>query len=390
MINSLKDEIRFLFSGMGMPYEKVSIMVAVVCAVLFTTLLGNNTIHEAPIAVIDRDNSRYSRQVIEEIDSSPFIAVKDILPTASSPESLFYQDRYIAIVYLPQKLEEMRYGSQSGAIGVFYDNTNTAQSAEIKAALNEIVAAENEKLGGAVGNARTELGVTLRERLLFNPQSSAANNGEVQGFLFFFSSMFFTFATIGIIPRLRMTGQLEHILMEETPFHILIRLIPYCCCLMTALIIGMTILHFLNDMSFTGSFALFLLTQCFYIPAVGMMSLMFGWTAANPGVAASRMILFIPGGFILGGATSPIPEQEVWVQYAAHFFPLTWEYEFTRDIIVRGAGFWDIATNLGQFWIYIGVLFIFFCIFFFRNRKKIIESKELEAAFEKIGGNVHE
>ena len=36
-MNSLRDEIRFLFSGQGMPYEKVCLMVAaVVCIVLGT------------------------------------------------------------------------------------------------------------------------------------------------------------------------------------------------------------------------------------------------------------------------------------------------------------------------------------------------------------------
>ena len=28
-MNSLKDELRYLFSGQGMPYEKVAVMVAV-------------------------------------------------------------------------------------------------------------------------------------------------------------------------------------------------------------------------------------------------------------------------------------------------------------------------------------------------------------------------
>lgn len=36
---------------------------------------------------------------------------------------------------------------------------------------------------------------------------------------------------------------------------------------MTALNVGMVILHYLNDMAFAGSVWLFFLTQCFYIPA---------------------------------------------------------------------------------------------------------------------------
>ena len=56
MLNSLRDEVNFLFSGMGMPYQKVALMVAIVCTVFFTITLGNNTVQEAPVAVIDLDN----------------------------------------------------------------------------------------------------------------------------------------------------------------------------------------------------------------------------------------------------------------------------------------------------------------------------------------------
>ena len=64
-MNSLRDELHFLFSGHGMPYEKVAIMVAVVVTVLLTVLLGNNFARDARVAVIDLDNSRYSHEVIQ-------------------------------------------------------------------------------------------------------------------------------------------------------------------------------------------------------------------------------------------------------------------------------------------------------------------------------------
>ena len=41
-MNSIRDEIAFLLSGRGMPYQKVAMMVAIVCAVVFTLILGNN------------------------------------------------------------------------------------------------------------------------------------------------------------------------------------------------------------------------------------------------------------------------------------------------------------------------------------------------------------
>lgn len=367
-MNSLRDEVRFLFSGRGMPYEKVAMMVAVVCAVVFTLILGNNAIHDAPVAVIDLDNSKYSHEVIQMIDSSTYMKVRTVLNTPTEPKTLFYKDRYVAVVYLPNNLEKSRYSQGSATIGVFYDNSNTAQTADIKGALNEIVATENLNMAGVSSDSA---GVVLHERNLFNP-SGSSSNGETQGFLFFFSSMFFVFATIGMIPRLRMEGKLQKAMDSGTPFDILIRLVPYCGCLLTALFLGMAILRLANDMVFSGSIFLFFITQLFYIPAVGIMSLLFGWTAANLGVAASRMILFIPGGFILGGATGPIPILSQWVQIGSHFFPLVWEYEFIRDILMRGAGFWDIAQEFGAFLIYIGLLATFFCWRFFRIRNKML------------------
>jgi ABC-2 type transport system permease protein len=142
----------------------------------------------------------------------------------------------------------------------------------------------------------------------------------------------------------------------------------------------MVVLHYFNDMSFTGSVLLFYVTQLFYIPAVGVLSLLFGWTAANPGVAASRMILFIPGGFIFGGATGPIAEQAGWVQTLTHVFPLRWEYEFIRDIMLRGADYHGISHELGAFLVYFGILLVIFCCYFYHARKKLLQAQAVHSA----------
>lgn len=363
-MDSLRDEVRFLLSGHGMPYEKVSLLVAVVIAVVFVVILGNNYIRDGRVAVIDLDNSHYSRELIARFDASPFIGITEVLNTPADVKSLMYRDQNIAVVYLPQGLEKNRYDGAAATVGVFYDNTNNAQTAELKEALNEIIAWENQTLAAEKG-AVAESGVLLHTRDLFNPAHSNSN-GETLGFLFFFSSMFFVFATIGIIPRLRMEHKLAEALAQGNPFAVLLRLLPYCACLFVALFIGLAILRVGGGLVFSGSAALYVLSQLFYIPALGVMSLLFGWTAANPGVAASRMILFIPGGFILGGMTGPIPILDKWVQVLSHFFPLVWEFEFIRDILLRGASFFDIGKTFGGFMLYMAALIGVFCLVFHR------------------------
>lgn len=371
-MHSLKDELAFLFSGKGMPYDKVSLMVAVVVVTVFTFIFSNNYIKDGAVTVIDLDNSKYSRELIDTMNASPFIRVDAVLNMPTEPKTLFYRDQCIAVVYLPKDLEKNRYHPSDAAVGVFYDNTNSAQTAELKGALNEIVAAENQKSAAEFGGAAN--GINLRDRILFNPVNSTCN-GETMGFLFFFSSMFFVFATIGIIPRLRLEKKFDQLLEGGDPGAVLVRLLPYGCCLLTALFVGLAALRVGGDLVFSGSVLVFLLSQVLYIAALGVMSLLFGWTAANPGVAASRMILFVPGGFILGGLTGPIPILDGWAQALSHFFPLVWEYHFVRDILMRGASFMDCAKIFGAFSIYLGVLAAVFCACFYRARERQVKEQ---------------
>ncbi len=375
-MDSVKDEIEFLLSGKGMPYQKVSLTVAVIITVFFTLAMYNNSIQDARVAVIDLDNSKYSHELTQKIDASAFMKVTAVINTPADPKTLCYQDQAIAVICLPKGLEKARYSDgEAGSIGIYYDYTNAAQHADIMEALPEIVATEN-----AMASGGEEGGLRLYHRRLFNPAASTSN-GETQGFLFFFSSMFFVFATIGMVPRLRLEHKWEPLLRNGSPFDLMLRLVPYGVCLLVAFFVGMAILRVWGDMVIGGRMIWFFLSQFFYIWVLGMMSLLFGWYALNPGVAASGMILFVPGGFILGGATGPVPLLSKWVVVLSHFFPLTWEFHLVRDFVTRGAGFWDCAEIFGLFLIYIALVAGFFCHRFCSDKKKLLAG-EMPAAAE--------
>ena len=86
MINSLKSEIKYLFSGLGMPYEKVCLIVAIFVTVFFTIYLGNNVTRDVAVAVIDLDHSRYSQELVSKIDSSPYMRVSSVVYTTQEPK----------------------------------------------------------------------------------------------------------------------------------------------------------------------------------------------------------------------------------------------------------------------------------------------------------------
>lgn len=364
-----------------MPYEKVCIMVAMVISVVLSVLLSGNFGKDVEVVVIDLDNSAYSREMTSRIDASEYMQVTAVLNTPADPKELMYRDQAYAVVYFPQGLEKDRYTGTETNIGVFYDTTNPATTSNIKVALNEIIGIDNGMAMGDTGSTNDTIAgsVGLADRILFNPQESTSNS-TTMNFLFFFGAMFFTFATIGMIPRLRLTGQLDRTLLEGNPWDLIQRLLPYAGCLIVSWVLGLAVLRIWGDLNFSGHLLNFLLLEIFVVMVVGMLSLLFGWSAANPGIASSRMILFIPGGFILGGPTGPVTSFQDWVVTLSHVFPLTWEFHFTRDIISRGAGLLDITQEIGAFMIYMACVLLLFCWRFYSAKKAA--QKRLENADE--------
>lgn len=380
---ALKAETGFLFSGQGMPYEKVCMMVAMVVSLVLGIMLSDNIAKDAPIAIIDLDNSAYTRELTNAIDASEFMHVTAVLHTPVDPSTLFYEDKATAVVYFPRDLEKSRYTGVAANVGIYYDSTNTANSTDVRVALNQLVALDNAAASGDTGSTNDSIhgSLGLSERDLFNPSGSNYNI-ETLGFLFFFGTMFYVFATIGMVPRLRLTHELEETLLAGNPWELVARILPYSFLLLVSFVVGMAVMRVTGDLVFTGSLWKFLLVQLLFIPTVGVMNLLFGWSAANPGIASSRMILFIPGGFIFGGPTGPTSYLPDWVLAVSHLFPLTWEYHFVRDIVSRGAGLSDIAQVLGAFLLYMAVVGLVFVWRFYQARRALLQRTRQEEKHE--------
>ena len=179
-----------------------------------------------------------------------------------------------------------------------------------------------------------------------------------------------------MIPRLRLEHKWQEELLHGNPFSLMLRLVPYIMSLTGSLIVGLCILRVVGDLNFAGNYLLLLLSILMLSVSVGLMSLLFGWGADNPGVAISKMILFLPAGFILGGASGPLNILPFWVQSLSNIVPLVWGYRLSRDVILRGASFIDCSREIGGFMLYIGIIASIICLRFYRNQQALLAGKE--------------
>lgn len=364
LASSIADEWQAMFSGHFVPYHKLGCLVAFIVTALFAVFFSHEVVFEAPIAVVDLDGSRYSTQLIEKLNTSPFLKVVEVRRTPTSVVSLTRRDHAQAVVVLPQALQEaVHRGERSVRIGLFADDTNTAQNAELYNSINEIVST----LGGEIAAGRLDgvssLGknsdetaaamaaFSLSTRYLSNPTGQSTTATIV--FLFFFSTMFQAMACLMIPGRLRVTGQWNNKVLANSPWELIARVMPYALVATAAVTAAMAVLINFGQLRFAGNIFLFVTALFMVEMANGTLSIVMAWSARQPSEGASRMIWLVPPGFVLGGATMAQGFAHDWVQQAALGIPLTWIFRFWREHGLRGCGFDDSLFLFGELLLYL-------------------------------------
>lgn len=360
-----------------------ALIIPLIVAAIFSYIFSNNQIIESKVAIIDLDNSNYSRQLIDKMDASPYIAVNSVYNKAIEPDQLLYNEKNLAVFSLPKGLESNVYRGAQTNVGFLVDYAVMSSSANLRAAASEIFSNENISLSvsklknlGFTSTQATGLisNLSLQQRLLYNPTGDYINT-TVFGFFNVVILVLLTTQTVKIIPTLRQEGILREKL--KNPISIIFLVLPYSILYGISLILSLGILKQLGGLRFTGNFLEFLLPLFLYTFASGLLGMLTGWSAKEPAKASIRLILIVMPSFMLSNllfSTNMMPKP---LQILSHFFPLNWYFKFFREIGLRGAPFSYIKEDIGGFLILIAVFILLLFINIFKTY-----IKESEKVFE--------
>lgn len=138
---SILEEWTAMFSGRFPPYHKMGIAVAVITTAAFSIILSHDVVFEAPVAVIDLDQSRWSAELIEKLNASPYMQVERVVHSPADPRRMTAHDRVQAVIFIPKDAQaSLLRGAQTVRLGTYLDDSNTAQNGELISQLNEITA----------------------------------------------------------------------------------------------------------------------------------------------------------------------------------------------------------------------------------------------------------
>lgn len=363
---SIIEEVQAMRSGLFPPYHKMALMMATLTCVIFSILFSHGVVIEGKISVIDLDHSSFSQELIEQINASAYIDVADVYHSPVNPAALTVHEHNLGVLYLPQNLEkDLSNGHRQINLGYLADYSNEAQNASVIEELNAIVGQISGQMAGIsvarMGLAENETQAAIspfavKVRRLFDPVYSATNT-TVTSFIYFFSSLYLGITTLMIMGRLHQSGMFETVLARG-PLAMMARLLPYALFYTTAITLMYALLILFGQLRFDGSYLLFLPSVFMTAMCIGLIALFMSWNTGNPGEGASFMILIVPPGFIMGGATMAIGFLPEWAYTASHAFPLVWGYKIYRDIALRGQDFLEMTGIYGMFLLYMLVLML--------------------------------
>ncbi|WP_277058776.1 ABC transporter permease [Trichlorobacter lovleyi] len=303
------------------------------------------TLHKAPIAVVDEDRSQLSARIIDAFYPPHFVQPNLISQREMDARMDAGLDTFALTI--PPGFQRDVLAGRSPVIQLNVDATRMSQAFTGSGYIQSIVDSELRTfLQGYRSNPTPAVDLALRAR--FNPQMNKSWFGGVAELINNVTILSIILTGAALI-REREHGTVEHLLvMPVTPFEImagkvwamaLVVLVASACSLLI-------VVQRMLKVPIEGSIALFMLGTALHLFAATSLGIYLGTLARSmPQFGLLIMLVMLPLE-VLSGSTTPRESMPAFVQYVMLAAPNTHYVMLAQAILFRGAG---IAVVWPQF-----------------------------------------
>jgi ABC-2 type transport system permease protein len=318
----------------------------------------NFDVKHIPLAVVDQEGSRTSRELAGKFGTTEYFDVKAELDRTGDVDGLMARDKIRAALIIPPTFSEDLLAGRSPSVQFLIDGANAMSgttAAGYAAAILQsysqrvtLEAMERHGLGGLTIPLNAEV------RVWYNPELKSARF-LVPGLMAFILMVILTTSTAFSIVREKERGTMEQINVSPLrPTALIIgKLIPYVLISLASAHFVLALGWVLFGVAVKGSYFLLLLTMIlFLISGLGQGILISAITRTQQVAFLLSVLTTILPTFILSGFVFPVRNMPVVIQAVTYFVPAKYFLVALRAIILKGAGlsaFWDQALYLAGF-----------------------------------------
>ena len=325
------------------------------------------SLHKAPIAIVDEDRSQLSTRIINAFYPPHFLAPAIIDQDAMDPS--MDVGLYTFVLDIPPDFQRDVLAGREPSIQLNVDATRMSQAFIGNSYVQNIV---NGEIASFVQGHRAiaALPVDLEVRVLFNPNLSSVWFGSVME-LINSITMLSIILTGAALLREREHGTIEHLLvMPLTPFEIMTAKV-WAMGLVVVVVATVSLVFVVQgvlEVPIEGSIGLFVVGMALHLFATTSMGIFLGTIARSmPQMGLLMIVVLLPLQMLSGGYT-PRESMPLLVQYIMQAAPTTHFVSLAQAILYRGAGF---SIVWPQFLALIAIGSVFFVLALSRFRKTI-------------------
>ncbi|MCF8474402.1 MAG: ABC transporter permease [Emcibacter sp.] len=344
--------------------------VPVMQLIMFGFAINSDPRH-LPTAVIDRDQSNFSRSIIMAIENSTFMDITHRPLQENVAEKLMREGAVNYILIIPENFGRDLVRGRHPQILLVADATDPSAASGALNAMTKIVdSGLRRDLSGSLSSlapVSPPVDVVLHRR--YNPAGITHYN-IVPGLLGIILAMTMTMITAVAITRENERGTMENLLaMPIKPLEMMLgKITPYVFVGYVQTTVVLIAAKFMFDIPFMGSLGLLIGVITIYIIVNLILGFLFS-TMARTQMQAMQMTFFLlMPQILLSGFMFPFLGMPKWAQVIGEALPATHFIRLMRGIMLKGAEINDIITDI---WPLVAIMIITGALAMLRYRRTL-------------------
>lgn len=340
------------------PTFAIMIAMPVIQLVLFGYAINTDPRH-LPAVVEMREDGPLTRAFLASLRASSFVDIVAVTPRADEADAMLRSGRANFLISIPEGFERRMVRGERPQILVAADASDPVAAGgalgAIQAVADQAFAPEFQGSLSFLARAPPPYDLVVHRR--YNPAGITAFN-IVPALLGVILTMTMVMITSIALTRETERGTMENLLATPVrPIEVMIgKTTPYIGVGAVQVAIVLLVATLLFQIPFTGSLAAFLVAVTVFIFANLMLGYLIS-TVARTQMQAMQMtfFVFLPS-ILLSGFMFPFRAMPLWAQAIGECIPITHFLRIVREIVLKGAGFPDITTDLLELLLILGVL----------------------------------
>ena len=307
----------------------------------------------APIAVIDRDHSAASRELIYRFQP-PYFHFQQEIDSGREAVRLLDEGKVLAVIDIPEHFQRDLMAGRQVAVQMQVDASN--------ATLGTLATSYAARIVGRFGMELAERGmgtaqlqalpmVEARQRVYYNPNQADPWFMSISELLMVITMLSLMLPAAAAV-REKERGTIEQLAVSPlSPTQILL---PKVLAMGLAVMGGVTAALFLIiepifQVPIKGSIPLFFLATALYVFATSGLGLFIATLSRNLGQVVMLVLLIMMPMLLLSGAWTPPEAMPTLLREAMHLSPLFYYTEMAYAILLKGAGLellWKLMLQL--------------------------------------------